>query len=292
MISPHAPRTPGNSSITISFSQTRNLDTDFNLSLSLLFPPPPLAIHLPCPDNLILRLSWNQSLLSIPKTTEPSKTSTISALTIAMSPNYCPIIVPAINPLSEPQPEKSFFGTANDHSNSEHLVNAYFVLGIAQTPHLKNFHFLKAPKIKSPTLCLSPPKPCMIRTPPFLHSSFSYYFPRWIENQRVSFWTIVCISFLLLFLHGELISKTNTARHQLKQWKQILPGNHWQWGKVRSPILMCAEVTGHFQGRMTGRGRIGKSLNRARKLKSYKKWERLVGPYATHVGLLTGTYWS
>lgn len=53
---------------------------------------------------------------------------------------------------------------------------------------------------------------------------------------------------------------------------------------------MCAEVTGHFKGRMTGRGRIRKSLNRARKLKSYKKWERLVGPYATHVGLFTGTY--
>lgn len=50
-----------------------------------------------------------------------------------------------------------------------------------------------------------------------------------------------------------------------------------------SSILVCAEVTGHYKGRMRkeGGGMVAKA---------YKKWEGDVGPCESHMSLLTGAY--
>lgn len=53
-----------------------------------------------------------------------------------------------------------------------------------------------------------------------------------------------------------------------------------------SSILICAEVTGHYKGRMRKEGERGMVV------KTYKKWEGDVGPCETHLSLLTGAYQS
>lgn len=53
-----------------------------------------------------------------------------------------------------------------------------------------------------------------------------------------------------------------------------------------SSILICAEVTGHYKGRMKKEGEGGMVV------KTYKKWEGDVGPCETHLSLLTGAYQS
>lgn len=56
---------------------------------------------------------------------------------------------------------------------------------------------------------------------------------------------------------------------------------------------LCAEVTGHFKGRVTEQragSRGGRDLNRVKKVEIYKKWEagQLIG--LSHLGLLISTY--
>lgn len=52
-----------------------------------------------------------------------------------------------------------------------------------------------------------------------------------------------------------------------------------------SCILICAEVTGHYKGRM-------RKEREGMVVKTYKKWERNVGPRETDLRLLTGAYQS
>ena len=79
------------------------------------------------------------------------------------------------------------------------------------TPPLKSSTSLTTEDKISNSL-LEPTKALHDMTPFFVHSSFSYCFPYWIENQRVSFWTVVCISFSAL----------------ISSWRTDLKGEHSQ----------------------------------------------------------------